>query len=146
MKTLIGAVLFAVLVRADVIVMKNGDRVTGSIVKKDGNNVTMKSKLFGDITLPWDQIDSVQTDLPLNVELSNGKTAQSPLATTNGQIQVAGQPVPPGDVKVLRDAAEEKEYERRLHPGFTQLWTGTGTIGWAGTAGNSLKPLRLQPA
>jgi hypothetical protein len=137
MKTVIGVVLFALMVRADVIVMKNGDRVTGDIVKKDGNNVTMKSKLFGDITLPWDQIDSVQTDLPLNVELNNGKTEQAPLATSNGQLNVAGQQVAPGDVKTLRNAAEEKEYERRLHPGWTQLWVGTGTLGWAGAAGNA---------
>jgi len=137
MKTLIGVLLFAFVIRADVVVMKNGDRVTGSIVKKDGNNVTMKSKLFGDITLPWDQIEAVQTELPLNIELSTGKTEQAPIATANGQLQIAGQQVAPGDVKVLRDAAEQKEYERRLHPNWTHLWVGTGAIAWAGAAGNA---------
>ena len=44
-----GIVAFALLIalallpaRADQIVMKNGDRVTGSIVKKDGKNLTIK--------------------------------------------------------------------------------------------------------
>jgi hypothetical protein len=129
--------LFSTILPADVLVMKNGDRVTGSIVKKDGNTVTLKSALFGTITVPWDQVDSVKTDMPLNVVLSDGKEAQSNLSTTNGKVEVAGETVPPADVKVLRNGDEQKAYERLLHPGLTDLWAGTGTIGLAGTAGNA---------
>jgi hypothetical protein len=120
-----------------VLVMKNGDRVTGSIVKKDGNTVTVKTALFGTITVPWDQVDSAKTDTPLNVVLADGKEAQSNLSTTNGKVEVAGQTVAPADVKVLRNADEQREYQRFLHPGWTNLWAGTGTIGFAGTAGNA---------
>ena len=35
----------------DQIVLKDGDRITGSIVKKDGQTVTMQSKNFGTVTL-----------------------------------------------------------------------------------------------
>src|SRR5437763_16237299 len=104
MKLLIVVLLCAGGIRADVVVMKNGDRVTGSIVEKDGDNVTVKSALFGDITLPWDQVDSVKTDTPLNVELSGGKSVQSNLTTANGAVKVAGQQVAAGDVKVSRNA------------------------------------------
>jgi hypothetical protein len=129
--------LFSAILPADVLVMKNGDRVTGSIVKKDGNTVTVKTALFGTITVPWDQVDSVKTDAPLNVVLADGKEAQSNLTTANGKVEVAGQTVAPADVKVLRNADEQEAYQRLLHPGLTDLWAGTGTIGFAGTAGNA---------
>jgi hypothetical protein len=45
--------------------------------------------------------------------------------------------VTPADIVVIRNADEQRAYERLLHPGWGQLWTGTGTIGFAGTAGNS---------
>jgi len=136
-RTCLGLLCLSIALRADVLVMKNGDRVTGDIVKKDGNNLTVKTALFGTITLPWDQVDSVKTSTPLNVVLADGKTAQSNLETSNGKVDVGGQAVAPADVKVLRNAAEEKAYERLLHPGFLQLWSGAGTLGLAGTAGNS---------
>jgi hypothetical protein len=117
--------------------MKNGDRVTGSIVKKDGNTLTLKSALFGTITVPWDQVDSVKTDMPLNVVLTSGKEEKSNLSTTTGKVEIAGEQVSPADVTVLRDAGEQTTYERLLHPGLTDLWAGTGTIGFAGTAGNA---------
>jgi hypothetical protein len=129
--------LGALLLPADVLVMKNGDRVTGSIVKKDGNVVTLKSALFGTITVPWDQLDSIKTDTPLNVVLNDGKEAQTNLVSTDGKVQVAGETVPPSEVKVLRDADEQKAYERLLHPRLYELWGGTGTVGVAGTAGNA---------
>ena len=129
--------LGATLLPADVLVMKNGDRVTGSVVKKDGNTVTLKSALFGTITVPWDQVDSIKTDTPLNVVLNDGKQAQTNLVSTEGKVQVAGETVPQGDVKILRNADEQKNYERLLHPGLLDLWAGTGTVGIAGTAGNA---------
>src|SRR5271169_4757484 len=48
--------LIACTAWADQVTLKNGDRVTGSIVKKDGNNLTVKSDLMGVVTIPWDQI------------------------------------------------------------------------------------------
>ena len=49
---------------ADQIVMKNGDRVTGSIVKKDAATLTIKTEFFGVVTLPWDKVESVTADKP----------------------------------------------------------------------------------
>ena len=49
-----------------------------------------------------------------------------------GKITVA-----PGEITVIRDAGEQREYERRLKPRMTELWSGTGTLGLAGTSGNA---------
>lgn len=126
---------------ADQIVMKNGDRVTGSIIKKDAKNLTIKSEYFGEVTLPWDQVASVTADKPLNVVLGDGTTVQGSLATTGDQVEVsaggAKKTVPPAEIKVLRNAAEQSAYERLLHPGLTDLWVINANIGIAGTSGNA---------
>lgn len=126
---------------ADQVVMKNGDRVTGSIVKKDGKNLTIKTEHFGVVTTSWDQVESVTADKPVHVVLPDGKTVQGTLATTNGKVEVttkdAKLSLAPADVATIRDDAEQKAYERFLKPGWGQLWAGTGSVGFAGTSGNA---------
>jgi hypothetical protein len=124
---------------ADQITFKNGDRVTGSIVKKDKNNLTIKGVVTGVITVPWDQVVSIQSDAKLNVVLKD-KTVQSSLATSDGKVELKepNQAVPFADIVTIRNADEEAAYEKLLHPGLLQLWTGTATLGFAGTAGNSV--------
>ncbi|MCX6626930.1 MAG: DUF481 domain-containing protein [Candidatus Solibacter sp.] len=121
--------------------LKNGDRVTGSIIKKDGKNLTIKTDQFGVVTTSWDQVESVMADKPVNVVLPDGKTVQGTLATANGKVEVATKDaklsLAPADVGTIRDDAEQKAYERLLKPGWGQLWAGTGSIGFAGTSGNA---------
>ena len=40
---------------ADQLMTKNGDRVTGTIIKQDGKTITVKTDNFGVVTAPWDQ-------------------------------------------------------------------------------------------
>jgi len=143
MKVLAGAwlILFIPTVFADQITMKDGDRITGAIVKKDGDSVTIKSKNFGTVTLKWADVASVKSDQPLNVTLAGGKTVKANIETQGERIQVAApgapQVVDPKDVVTLRDDAEEKTYQKFLHPGLLDLWTVTGSLNLAGTKGNA---------
>ena len=136
-RLLIGYAICALALRADIIVLKNGDRVTGTVVKKEAATLTVKSAHFGTVTLPWEQVDSITTDSLLNAELANGQKVQGRVTTANGRVQIGSQTVAPADVKILRDANEQAAYERLLHPGWGQRWAGTATLGWAGTAGNA---------
>ena len=121
--------------------MKNGDRVTGTIIKKGAANLTIKTALFGTVTLPWAEVESVKADTPLNIALPDGRTVKGTLATADGKISISSpnrtQSVAPKDIVALRNSAEQKSYERLLKPGLTDLWAGTATIGWAGTRGNA---------
>lgn len=126
---------------ADQIQMKNGDRVTGTIIKKDAVSLTIKSAHFGTVSLPWAEVESVKADTPLNVVLPDGRTVKATLAMSEGKVEVAApggtQAVAPKDIVAMRDAAEQKSYERLLNPGWDDLWSGTATVGWAGTRGNA---------
>jgi len=114
---------------ADQIVMKNGDRVTGSIVKKDGKNLIVKSDQFGVVTMAWDQVESVTAAKAVNVVLADGKTVQGTLSTANGKVEVATKDarlsLAPADVAAIRDDAEQKDYERLEHPVGVNCGTAT---------------------
>src|SRR5579863_856378 len=126
---------------ADQVTMKNGDRFTGAIQKSDGKTLTMKSDYAGVITLPLDAVTEIKTDKPLSVALKDGQTIQGTVSASGGRVEVATTPtprvVPEADVTALRDADEEKAYERLQHPSWDQLWNGNVSLGLAGTAGNS---------
>ncbi len=126
---------------ADQVVLKNGDKITGSIVKKDGKNLTIKTANFGVVTTAWDQIVSVETDKPLNIVLHDGKTVQGTLKTVDGKVEIttpsAKLSVAPADVVIIRDGDEQKAYDRLQKPGWGELWAGTASVGLAGTSGNA---------
>lgn len=132
----------AELARADVIVLKDGDRVSGRIVKKDGKNLTMQSRNFGTVAVPWENVAAVETDQQLNVVLPDEQTLKATLQTRNGRLQVApseGEPltVRRSDIVALRNNAEQRTYERLLHPGIFDLWTMAGSFNIAGAIGNA---------
>ncbi len=126
---------------ADQITMKDGDRITGDIVKKDGDAVTVKSKNFGTVTLKWNDVAAIKSDEPINVTLTGGEAVKATIQTQGDRIRVAapGSPlnVDPNDVVTLRNDAEERSYERFLHPGLLDLWTVTGSLNIAGAKGNA---------
>jgi hypothetical protein len=126
---------------ADQITLKNGDRVTGSIVKKEGATLTIDSIHFGTVTLPWDQVDTLTTDVPTNVQVG-GANEVGNLSVSGGQVTIAAttggtRAVAAADVQAIRNNAEQAAYERFLDPGLTDLWAGGGNLGLAGTAGNA---------
>jgi putative salt-induced outer membrane protein YdiY len=137
--TTLSLLLFSLgALQADQIVFKNGDRLTGSIVKKDGNNLVIKGALTGVVTVPWDQVESVKSDEALNVVLKD-KTVKSRIETSAGRVELQDPPqsLAVADVVGLRNAAEQAAYERLLHPGLGQLWAGAASLGFAGTVGNA---------
>lgn len=126
---------------ADQVVMKNGDRITGDIVKQDGKSITIKTANFDVVNAPWDRVVSIQSDLPLTVELKDGKTVAGALSTREGQVEIAGKDakvnVAPDQIAAIRNADEQRIHEQLQAPGIGQLWSGIFNLGWAGTSGNA---------
>jgi putative salt-induced outer membrane protein len=133
--------LWAIPALADQIVLKNGDRLTGSITKADGKALVIKTDYAGDVTVKFDAIQSMTSAGDLNVSL-DGKTVVGPVTTSGDNIVVATKaagPVeaPRSSVTMLRSPAEQAAYEKSLHPGFMEGWAGGLNLGFAVTRGNS---------
>jgi putative salt-induced outer membrane protein YdiY len=126
---------------ADHVVLTNGDTLTGTIVKKDGDTLTFKTDLFGVVAVPWKAVKSVASDAELNVVMPSGDTVKGKLSTAGDQLQVATSAAPAAaplsDVKAVRDAEEQHNFERLLHPGLLELWTGAFDFGFADATGNA---------
>src|SRR4051794_32288353 len=89
---------------ADQISLVNGDRVTGKVIKKEADSVTVKSDLIGEVTLKWKDVAAISTDAPVTVVTTPG-TVQGTLSTAEGKVIVktpgGEQTVPLSDVSVL---------------------------------------------
>ena len=62
---------------ADQVSLKNGDRLSGTIVKSDASTLVLHTDYAGDVSLKWNAIQGIQASEPLHVELQDGKTAVS---------------------------------------------------------------------
>jgi hypothetical protein len=112
---------------ADQVILTNGDTLTGTIVKKDGDKLTLKNEFLGSVTMPWSAVRSLRSDAPLTVVLPGGSTVQGKVETSGTEVQVATvtgpQTAPIAGVTTLRNADEERTYERQQHPGLLDFWT-----------------------
>ena len=73
---------------ADQITMKNGDRLTGTIVKFDADKLTIKSEFAGEVQIPWAAIEKMTSDQPVYVTLKDGRVLIGTLTTTEKGIEV----------------------------------------------------------
>jgi hypothetical protein len=122
---------------ADQVTVKNGDRVTGTIVKKDADKLTFNSDVFGEVTIPWNQVVAITTDKPVHVVLSDGRTIEGTVTSRDDTVEIGGERISRTEVTAMRDAAEQLAYERLLSPGWGDLWTAAASLGFAGTQGNA---------
>ena len=133
--------LLAIPALADQVILKNGDKLTGTVAKSDGKTLVLKTDYAGDLTIKFDAIQSLTTTGDLNVT-AGAKTAVGPVTTSGDQIVVATKAggsveAPISSVNILRSPAEEAAYQKSLHPGWADGWAGGANLGFALTAGNS---------
>jgi putative salt-induced outer membrane protein YdiY len=127
---------------ADQIVLKNGDRLTGTIEKSDNKALVIKTEFAGEVTVQWPAIQDVKSEQPLHVGLKGGQNVVGPVSTSDGNIEVstknAGNVEAPKEaVVVMRSDAEQSAWEKLQHPGLLQGWEGGVNFGFGLTAGNS---------
>jgi putative salt-induced outer membrane protein YdiY len=125
----------------DQITLKNGDRLTGAVVKGDGKTVVLHTDAAGDVTIQFAAIQDIKTDKELHVSLKGGKTAVGPVTTAGGKIDIASTSgtveAARQDVTLIRNDAEQAAYEKSLHPGLEHGWTGGANVGFSVARGNS---------
>jgi hypothetical protein len=142
--TLLSLSLMALAVRADQVTLKNGDRLSGSVVKTedDAKTLLIKTELAGDVTIPWDAVTGIVSSQPLHITLSDGRVIAGTVSTVEGKLEVAtkdaGTVSAEHDaVKAVRNDAQQAEAERLEHPRLRDNWRGLLDLGLSVTEGNS---------
>jgi len=127
---------------ADQITLKNGDRLTGTVVKSDGKVLVLHTEFAGDVTLQFAAITQITTEKELHVSTSDKKTVVGPVTSSDRKLEVATKTggtveVPVGNVVLIRNDAEQAAYDKSLHPGLTHGWNGGADVGFSLARGNS---------
>jgi len=96
-RTLVFCLLFfSVHSFADVIYLKNGDRITGEIKKIWDESVSIEPAYSDEFDVDLDDIASMETDKPFDIELYNGKQGDYKIVRSDNEGEI-----------ILKDDAEE---------------------------------------
>lgn len=134
---LLGIVTMA---QADVVTLKNGDRVTGALVDVKGGNLDLKSDVLGSLTIPLAQVASFSTSAPAAIVVKGQHIVEGQLAlqpSGDWQVTASGksQMVTAASVDLIMPAdAYNKLVEHTAKP--WQDWKGTASLGYSLERGN----------
>ncbi len=131
---------------ADQVTLKNGDRLTGAILKSDAKALTLKSEFAGTIAIEWSALESITSSAPLYLTLKSGQVLIGPVETANGTIEVrtadAGLvSTSKAQIDTIRSKEEQEAYQASIdrfrNPGLLDLWAGFIETGLSLSRGNS---------
>lgn len=127
---------FSQAVQADTIKLKNGDVLTGEVIKKETDKLVLKTSYAGEIKITWSEVDTIDTKEPVKLMLVDGSILE-------GQIQQTA----PEHIKVI-NLVENTNTNLSLNElayinpspaiaGEGIVWKGQANLGGAITQGNA---------
>jgi putative salt-induced outer membrane protein YdiY len=116
------ATLLPCIAHADVVRLKNGDRLTGIVVSKQDSTLVFRTPYAGELRIAWTQVAELAVDKPVQLMLSDGTPEAATLT-----------PAAPGQAGVVRDGAlpEPVELGQIAYINPTPDQSGTGVV-WRG--------------
>ncbi len=125
----------AAATQADVVTLKNGDRVTGTFVNEKAGKLQLKSDVLGDLSIPVDKIASFSAEKAVAVIVKGQKPIEGQLELTPSgewQVTAAGksQNIAAATIDTIMVAADYEALEN--HNGrIWQDWKGASTLGYS---------------
>ena len=120
--------------KTDVVVLKNGDRMTGEVSQLDRGRLTFKTDDMGTVQIEWDNVQSVTAAAPFDVDDLSGNRFLGTLApgSAAGQVLIAwkGQEATVPLVHIVR--------MRRLYTSFWRRLDGSLDVGASYTSASEL--------
>jgi putative salt-induced outer membrane protein YdiY len=129
------------LLFGDQIAFKNGDRLTGAILKSDAKTIVIRTAVAGDVTALCQEIQELHSDQILYVGLVDGRTLVGRVTTQQGKLEIATKAgkveAPRESVVALRNNGEQLAFEKSQRRDFLHGWEGGLEAGLELTLGNS---------
>lgn len=134
--------LLAPVLLADEVTLKNGNHLTGTVVKLDDNKLVLKTDYADTINIKWDAVSTISSEQPITIETAGRTVTVNSLKREDGSVELNpgtanAVTVHSADLKHLRSKSEEESYEASLHPGLLSGWAGGANLGLALARGNS---------
>jgi putative salt-induced outer membrane protein YdiY len=139
---LVSLICSALAMQAEQVSLKNGDHLSGTIVSMDSKKLVIKTTYAGEVSIDWAEVSQFESDKQSLVVTKADKQMVSGTVSSEGSDVVVTtaqgvQRVPRADVATMRSPADQAAFEKSLHPGMLEGWTGGGSFGFALTRGNS---------
>ncbi len=125
----------ATAAHADVVTLKNGDRVTGTFVNEKDGKLALKSEVLGDLSISVDKIASFTAEKPVALLVKGGKPVEGQLElTTSGEWKLtssgASQTIAVANVEMILLATEYEALEHHEAKPWKD-WKGNSTLGYS---------------
>ncbi len=153
---LVTFVCFAFISAQDVLILQNGDRLSGQILRCEENNVIFTSAMAGEIKIPMDKIASFESSRPLYFRMDKGNVfAGQPMGMNQGkqalnteaagqllidrsQIKMVGADEMSVNPDLLKSQAELKQAQEALDNAtkVNKVWSGYLQLNFSGSTGN----------
>lgn len=131
----------AALLKAEQVSLKNGDRLSGTVVSMDGKKLVLKTSYAGDVSIDWASVSQFSSDQPLVITKTNKQLVTGTVKSEGDNYIITTvqgpQTLSKADVAVMRSPADQAAYEKSLHPGILEAWAGGGNFGLDLARGNS---------
>lgn len=73
---------------ADVVTLKNGDRISGDVVKMENNELIIRTSYAGDIFITWSEVEKISIDKPVEIVLNDHASLKGVIETKEGNQTV----------------------------------------------------------
>jgi len=126
--------------RADVVTLKNGDRVTGALVMIKGGTLQLKTANLGVVSIPMTEVATYSVERPAAVIIKGQEPVYGTLELLpSGEWQVKsanGQAQTIAAAKPELIMPEEDYQKLEVAPAFWQAWKGAASLGYSLQNGN----------
>jgi putative salt-induced outer membrane protein YdiY len=83
------SLLSVITAQAATVTLKNGDQISGELQQLSGDVLTFKSSVFGEVKIPWKEVQKLDAAEPVRVELKDGSIVKGRLAVDDDAVTVA---------------------------------------------------------
>ncbi len=121
---------------ADTVILKNGDWITGTVIKKETDQLIFKTKYAGEINILWSEIATLNTDAPVKVVLSDDSMFDATLQKRSlGRVNMVNSGLKMSTELNLQDVTYINPSPALSGQGIE--WSGYANVGGAVTSGNT---------
>lgn len=140
MTSILAFLLAAGCTYADMVTLKNGDHVTGTLVSVKGGTLQLKSDKLGDLSIPVANVASYSSETPMALIIKGREPIEGTLSLTPAgvwQVKANGQTqsFPAAQVDTIMPDAD---YQKLVatNPAPWQAWKGNTSLGYSVQTGN----------
>lgn len=122
---------------ADLVILKNQDRLTGTVGGLAGGKLSFRTEYAGKIEIDWTQVLRLRMENPLHIELQDGSQAESSIEPARDGVARVASPDLPSEVALSDIVSIQKPAALETRPRWLRHWSGQAQLGYNLTTGNS---------